>query len=106
LFLACYGGIMYEIKPDSTNSVDGIDDISSEVKLYPNPATDNIYLQIPNSPINSAKGAVYNVIGAQVMDFNFNSNTENLDISSLPTGMYMLKIQTSVGRGVKKFIKK
>ncbi|MFA7049830.1 MAG: T9SS type A sorting domain-containing protein [Patescibacteria group bacterium] len=106
LFLACYGGIMYEIKPDSTNSVDGIDDISSEVKLYPNPATDNIYLQIPNSPINSAKGAVYNVIGAQVMDFTVNSNTENLDISSLPTGMYMLKIQTSDGRGVKKFIKK
>ncbi|MCK9439052.1 MAG: T9SS type A sorting domain-containing protein [Patescibacteria group bacterium] len=106
LFLSCYGGIMYEIKPDSTNSVDGINDISSEVKLYPNPATDNIYLQLPNSPINSAKGAVYNVIGAQVMDFNFNSNTENLDISSLPTGMYMLKIQTSDGRGVKKFIKK
>ncbi len=106
IFLSCDGGTMYEIKPDSTNSVDGINDISSEVKLYPNPANDNIYLQLPNSPISSAKGAVYNIIGAQVMDFVISNDTENLDISSLPTGMYMLKVQTSDGRGVKKFIKK
>lgn len=105
LFLSCRnGGKMYEIKPDSTNSVDGINDISSEVKLYPNPAVNNIYLQLPNSLVNSVK--IYNVIGSQVMDFVISNDTENLDISSLPTGMYMLKVETSDGRGVKKFIKK
>lgn len=105
VYISSWTGIIFEIKADSTNSVQETD-ISAEVKLYPNPATDNIYLQLPNSSINSAKGFVYNVIGAQVMEFIITNHTENLDISSLPTGMYMLKVQTTGGRGVKKFIKK
>jgi hypothetical protein len=93
------------LKVGSLSGISG-PDISSETSLYPNPASDNIVLQLPQSPKITGEGKVYNVIGAEVLSFNINSDKKEINISALSEGMYIVKMRTSQGIASKKFIKR
>lgn len=59
-----------------------------QLKVYPNPASDFIYL-------SSQKGVdqilIYNVVGRQIRDFKVSSDGK-YDISSLSNGMYLVQL--------------
>jgi hypothetical protein len=71
------------------------------LKIYPNPASGVLYVQIPgytdNTPV-SAK--LYAIDGKCVYRENFiyNGEIKAITIRSIPAGMYMLKIQTGDGK--------
>ena len=68
----------------------GVDDLSElEMSIYPNPASSN-YVTI-KSPINGDKNVeIYDIIGNRIINKTISSNV--IDISSLNTGMYLVKV--------------
>ncbi|MGY0392211.1 T9SS type A sorting domain-containing protein [Bizionia sp. KMM 8389] len=84
------------------NSTLGLEDdiYDFELKLYPNPASDRLFIK-SNKTINRL--TIYNVNGQVIKQIHSISN--GVDVSSLPTGLYFLNIKTAKGEISKKFIK-
>jgi len=77
--------------------------LASEVRVFPNPATDMIrFMGIDNA--STAK--LFNITGRLVKNVQLHS-TNTLDISDLPAGLYTISIFTHGGKNItSKFIKK
>lgn len=59
--------------------------------MYPNPTTTNLTIKSANNPLTQVE--IYNVLGQRVLDFNFSESvSENINVSSLNTGLYLVKI--------------
>ena len=71
------------------------------MKFYPNPATSNITI------ITSGKAniSILNIEGQVKKNITTNTNKTNIDISSLSSGIYFIKVQSENGIVTKKFIK-
>lgn len=70
----------------------GIKDINFQEKLniYPNPAIDLVYINCAEK--QNLKMQIYNVVGECVLQRELNSGTNNIDISSLSKGIYIIKL--------------
>jgi len=65
--------------------------------IYPNPSKNNITIKSTTEPVSEI--SIYNVLGQRVLKLNFsNSFSENIDISSLNSGMYLVKINDLVSQ--------
>jgi hypothetical protein len=82
------------------------DDISSNntpVTLHPNPATNELTI---TSPANQYERlSITNMLGERIMSLNLPKPTTTIDISTLPTGMYIVTLYGAKGSEVKKFVK-
>ena len=75
---------------------------SNKVAVYPNPAENTLYI---NSKSDISKVAVYNIVGAQVKQIN--NVLQNIDVSDLQSGVYMIKLTDVNGKiTTSKFMKK
>ena len=74
----------------------------SNVSLYPSPAQNELTISAENTIQNVT---VYNVLGRKVQSFNVNATSMKLDVSSLSTGIYILKYTANNVVGSMKFIK-
>ncbi|NTV82701.1 MAG: T9SS type A sorting domain-containing protein [Bacteroidales bacterium] len=66
----------------------------SPIKVYPVPFRDKVIVSLPID-FNCNSIAIYNVLGETCSFYNFYGNAQreiNLELSSLPKGIYMLKI--------------
>jgi len=61
-----------------------------DIFIYPNPAIDNIV--IDDIGINNVKMQVYNMIGACVLQKELNRDKNEIDISSISKGMYIIAL--------------
>ncbi len=66
---------------------------SSELFFYPNPATDYIYLK--NLGNEMASLAIYRIDGVKMMSQTQSTN-EAINISSFPSGFYLLKVNNKI----------
>lgn len=75
----------------ATDGTTAISDFSSnnEFHIYPNPATDCLFVERKNDFNQTYKVLVYNTVGEIVLE----GLTPKLDISELETGVYFLKIE-------------
>ena len=76
-------------------------DLSSSVVLYPNPANSEITIETPNL-YTLQNIIIYNALGQKVGEYSSNK----IPVSQFSIGMYSVKIITSEGAILKKFIKK
>lgn len=76
---------------------------NKKVLFYPNPAKNNIFLNMDFTDVTTIE--VYNYNMEKVLKFDFLS-TNKLDISSLTTGLYFIEIMTENGCVMNKLIKK
>ena len=75
---------------------------STKFSIYPNPASENIFFE-SNFPVNKIE--VYSVLGQKVQTLN-STNLKEINISSLPKGVYFLRVyNTNEKIIVRKFIK-
>lgn len=77
----------------------GISEISalSETKLYPSPAANNIYFDFNFDKRSDVSVSLFDVVGKNVMNVQFKnvmSSTEKINISELPTGVYIIKLSS------------
>ena len=64
-------------------------------EIAPNPAKKNITITSSNEPIESVE--FFNILGQRVLDLTFNATSaKNINISSLNSGMYLIKINTQI----------
>ncbi len=85
----------------STTSINDLDG-NSGLGIYPNPASDQIYI---HSPVENADFKIYNVIGENVFSGRTATSKESLDISSLKNGLYFVEIISNTKRYSAKFVK-
>lgn len=70
------------------------DVVSQNFVLTPNPAIDIVTISSKSTPISHI--AVYTILGQNVMEKNYlNTISENLDISSLNSGVYLISINNT-----------
>lgn len=84
---------------ESTASVDDV--FASKIAIYPNPA--NEFVKISSS-VAIDKVEVFNLLGKKVLSSS--KLNDNLDISSLSKGVYMIKLTSGNSVASKKLIKK
>ena len=85
------------------NSTLGIDDVSfntNTVKLYPNPVSDRLFIKSTEQVKNIS---IYNINGQLVKQAS--ETTSGIDVSVLPSGLYMIEINTSNNSINQKFLK-
>ncbi|TRX22724.1 T9SS type A sorting domain-containing protein [Flavobacterium franklandianum] len=72
-------------------------DNNKQIAAYPNPTNGTLYLKSETSLIKEA--SVFDLLGKQVYKSNFSAlNNVNLDLKSLQTGAYLLKVTSDSGK--------
>ncbi len=80
------------------------DQVKNDLQLFPNPTYGMVRIK-GAQPVNAIE--VFNVLGAKVLEQSYSSNRADLDISNLPSGIYMFRISNTDGSSVvKKVIKR
>lgn len=79
------------------------DNINDKIQIFPNPAADQLFIECGD--LQNVEILIYNGTGQILLQRKLTYNASDLDIASLPKGIYMLRVITSQGNGSKKFIK-
>ena len=71
-------------------------ELVKEIKLFPNPTTSKVFFDNANS--NFKEVAIYNYLGQEVTKNSFNNAERNqeIDMSSLAKGVYILKFKNAL----------
>ena len=86
------------------------DNTLSGMKLYPNPATDNVTVAFAATESANATLSIYNLMGQQVyaesIVVNEGNNMVRINTSAFQAGVYMVNIKTNQGTSTQKLIVK
>ena len=75
--------------------------VMSEIKLFPNPAKENLQVSISNfDEMGSATFTIVNAIGQEVYTGTLDSNETSINISTLNSGVYYFKTNASTAKPV------
>jgi hypothetical protein len=88
----------------STSGVEESD--LSEIAIYPNPALDEITIEFSENCLGKTEVFFYNVDGALVKYCEISKDITIFDISEFAKGLYLIRIENSEMRTIKKFVKK
>ncbi len=75
--------------------------LEKAITISPNPAISILEIQMPNGVVFE-NATIYNLIGQKVLE----NKATTINIEALQAGIYSLKVDTSEGSFIKKFIKK
>lgn len=74
------------------------------LKLYPNPATQTIYIDVGNKEMLMEHITVFNAVGSAVYQQKSGQPAQHqLSVRDLPSGIYMLRVLTNKGYVMRKF---
>ena len=90
-----------EISLCTTVGLKNSDDSKALVSIYPNPAGDNLIIEVPQQEVIN----IQTIQGQLIKSLVTSGNKTNIDISEFPDGMYILELKTERGFTVKKFVK-
>jgi len=77
---------------------------NSEFKIYPNPATDYIFMRSDKTN-SDYKIIICDILGNHIATHLINNNASKINLSNMQAGIYLLKIETGNEVVTKKFIK-
>lgn len=76
------------------------DNRNVEMEVYPNPASDMLFIQ----GRNMKSVAVFNALGQCFVFREWADDAVQLDLGKLPNGLYLLKVETDKGIAIKRFV--
>lgn len=80
-----------------------VEDVTSTIRFYPNPVKDIVTI---NSDLKINKINLFDLSGLLVKQFVYDGESNiDLDLITLPKGVYIVKFETSEGVGVHKVVK-
>ncbi|NOQ27951.1 MAG: T9SS type A sorting domain-containing protein [Bacteroidales bacterium] len=88
----------------TTNSIDNVI-TKPAVNVYPNPASSFITVQVTNAKANGMI-SIYSATGALVKLVEMDESEREVDITELPSGLYLITVDTKKEAITKQFIKK
>jgi hypothetical protein len=92
----------YTINIEAVLGVENELDVLNAINIYPNPASDQVFVSLPNT-IELLDYRISNTIG-QVVFQDKPNNTSTIDVSSMNSGIYFLTLNTDKGELVRKII--
>lgn len=98
LIIAYNSGMTTTIALSGTSVVSSVENESKEfgIKIYPNPASDNLIISLPETTANINCFNIYNQKGINVndrVDFTFHGYESLINIRHLPAGLYLINYQ-------------
>jgi hypothetical protein len=95
------------IKKDSLSGRGGLGIAGNDATIvYPNPTTNTVALRLPDSvSLRAVVLRVVDALGRPVKTMRVTSYSTNVDISSLPRGVYFMEIELDKGTIIKKIVK-
>ena len=78
--------------------------LASEVKVFPNPVSTDLYIEIANNT-NTVALELFDVSGKIVLQKAVSNESISLNMKNLPQGVYFLKISSSKKTGTYKIVK-
>ncbi|WP_223034444.1 T9SS type A sorting domain-containing protein [Hanstruepera marina] len=77
--------------PQECNALNVKDDIKADIafEMYPNPVTDILNISITNT---ASHFEIYNINGQSVISKSLNKGLNQIDLSTISSGLYMLKV--------------
>lgn len=93
-----------EIIQNPASSVSMLND--SEFKIYPNPTTDKVYIEMDWSKFTNAKLSAYDASGKLVNAVKLSESNNSIDMTSYPSGTYIVNIRSDLGSVSKKILVK
>ena len=96
-----------ELSAEYSNYQTGVESVKigetgNQVVVYPNPVTEGTFAVKANDEIKEIE--IYNAAGMRVLFVGGNNNTERLNVSMLPNGIYFVKTTTDQGINVSKIV--
>lgn len=83
----------------------GVEDfVNADLTLYPNPASDQFNITSGNEVIQSV--IVRDILGKTIETIEVNGLNQDVNVSNLPKGLYLVEVELETGRAVQKLIKK
>ena len=75
----------------------GVDDINNDenILIIPNPASDNLTVQLKTEPTTKTTLTINNILGEQVYTTPITTTSTEIDISSFAKGVYIFEVNTS-----------
>ena len=74
----------------------GVEEITDPFQIYPNPASEKFFIKSSNQHIKNI--TLYNIIGEKIIvQSNISTKDLSVDISELPNGTYLLRIESESG---------
>jgi len=71
--------------------------------IYPNPATD--FLKIVRSTNEKAQIEIYNILGVKIKSLEISELAADINVSGLPSGVYLIRLIDAQSNSVQRFIK-
>ncbi|ESU27239.1 hypothetical protein FLJC2902T_22130 [Flavobacterium limnosediminis JC2902] len=79
---------------------------NTDMRVYPNPVTDNLYIQFPNN-MNEIDIDELEVFDVTMKKIDFDGlNNDVIDVSDFSSGVYLLKVKTENSIFTSKFVKR
>lgn len=102
LYIVDITGTIYQISGQAIAGLDNLEELAYD--MSPNPAKDQLQIQaLGQQPINSVQ--VYDLKGALLIQSEPGQTNALLDISNLQAGVYLVRVDNSLGQtGIKKLI--
>jgi hypothetical protein len=94
--------IVLHSEKTTTSALVTLDDFN-EFSVYPNPASDRLYI---STNLTSAKLEIFNIAGSKMVEKSFIPNGEPVDISHFESGIYLIRLSNGNMVQTRKFIKK
>jgi photosystem II stability/assembly factor-like uncharacterized protein len=102
LYASTFGRGIYKIDLTQVSlQTDSVENAISNIKVYPNPTNDYLYLDIDFDKVQDFKTEIYDMKGSLVMKFKLEDKfigkrTIKMNIESLQKGFYLLKINDEI----------
>ena len=88
--------------PEEPGDGEDVSELTSSFLIYPNPVNDKLYIE---TEVEVREVEVYDVFGRQQITVN-RQQSSCMDVTSLNSGVYFVKVITDNGEVVKRFVKK
>lgn len=83
-----------------------IEDLKSNIILYPNPNNGNFRISLNDTSINEATIEIYDIYGKLILSNKSKSQDIDIELPTIANGVYMIKVNTNNNISNLKFIKK
>ena len=93
------------VQLDNPGGIKGDPGLQKQVVLYPNPAFDKLHIGIPDTACK-LQVSIYNVKGVTLIDNEKDFGDREINITTLPPGMYFVRVITHQASITRPFIKK
>lgn len=108
LLAGTFARSMWSYPIDSILATSGIKEntVNVDISVYPNPASDYLYIKSERKGFSPQRIFIYNLKGELVMAEMFNGKDQGkIDIEKLPIGIFYLRLETGKMQAVVKFVK-